>query len=591
VDPTAKNHQETIRRQLEKILSSRRFVDSERLSQFLRFVVEQHLAGKSSELKETSVAMEVFRRKDYDPKQDSIVRAEALRLRARLNDYYAGEGRADPVVIELPKGRYTPLFRRTDLPHDETKKNSYGRWVGLALAVIGVALVAIGWWWTQNHTEPIDIAVLPLENLSSDSTNEYFVDGLTDEIIRDLSVIDGLAVRSRTSSFAFKNRPRNLPDVAKQLGVDYIVEGSVLREGHQLRINAQLVRVRDDFMLWSGRFDRELIDAFAIQDEISRGIVNNMRLKLGHTRRRYETSLEAYDLYLRARAMRVRSLRGIFDSIGIFEQAIAKDASFAPAYAGLASAYAIRSIQFPVDHPPDELIKMRTASEKAIELDPLLAEAHAALALAYARDGLWERAENSFRKAIELDRNNSSTYADYALWLLWILGRNNEALHQLAIAEKSDPLSPEIQTALALVLISAGRFDEAVDHCLKMSAEDELQSQCLARARLGQGKVADAIQLLVGDPNPSSLGSLGYAYAHSGRRDEAEKMAAASVYANEQALIFAGLGDKDRTLEALDRMAVLGPQRVGMYLNYPELALLRDDLRLKAFRKRVGLPD
>src|SRR5262249_23167529 len=132
----------------------------------------------------------------------------------------------------------------------------------------------------------------------------------TDEIIRDLSVIEGLAVRSRTSSFVFKNAPRNLGEVGKQLSVDYIVEGSVLREGQRLRINAQLVRVRDDFMLWSGRFDRKLTDIFAIQDEISLAVVNNLRLKLGQTRRRYETSVEAYDLYLQAQAIRVPGSAG-----------------------------------------------------------------------------------------------------------------------------------------------------------------------------------------------------------------------------------------------------------------------------------------
>src|SRR5262249_2420348 len=191
--------------------------------------------------------------------------------------------------------------------------------------------------------------------------------GLTDEIIRQLSLIDGLAVRSRTSSFVFKNAPRNLGEVGKQLAVDYIVEGSVLREGRRLRINAQLVRARDDFMLWSGRFDRELTDIFAIQDEISGGIVNNLRLRLGHTRRRYETSVEAYDLYLQAQAIPVQGRSGIV-RIGTFEQAIAKDPSFAPAYAGLGSAYVMRSIAFPEDHPPDELQKMRAAAERSIEL-------------------------------------------------------------------------------------------------------------------------------------------------------------------------------------------------------------------------------
>ena len=155
----------------------------------------------------------------------------------------------------------------------------------------------------MQHRAPISIAVLPLENTSHDPANDYFADGLTDELIRNLSIIDGLAVRSRTSSFGLKDKPRNIHDAGRQLQADYILEGSVLRAGQRLRIDVQLVRVRDDFPMWSGRFDRELTDVFAIQDEIALGIVNNLRLKLGGGRRRYETSLEAYDLYLRARAL------------------------------------------------------------------------------------------------------------------------------------------------------------------------------------------------------------------------------------------------------------------------------------------------
>src|SRR5262249_17295214 len=151
----------------------------------------------------------------------------------------------------------------------------------------------------------------------------YFADGLTHEIIHNLSIIDGLAVRSQTSSFAFKGKPQNVRESGRQLGADYILEGSILRVGQQLRINAQLVRVRDDFPLWSGRYDRELTDIFAIQDEIAHGIVNSLRLKLGGGRRRYETSAEAYDLYLRARALggggRFGQL-GFRQSVHVFKQ-------------------------------------------------------------------------------------------------------------------------------------------------------------------------------------------------------------------------------------------------------------------------------
>jgi TolB-like protein len=294
---------EIVRKHLERVLASPGFARSERLSRFLRVIIERHLEGRAGDLKESVLAIEVFgRQPGFDPKQDSTVRTEAGRLRARLAEYYAGDGIGDRVIIEIPKGGYIPAFR---LPGAVEKDKTWYRrlWLGGAFAVLAMAGVAAGWWWVQHKRAPITIAVLPLTDLSPDPSNAYFADGLTDEIIRDLAIIDGLAVRSHTSSFVFKGKPRNVREAGEQLQAEYLLEGSVLRTGQKLRIIAQLVRARDDFPLWSGRFDRELTDVMAIQDEISRGIVNSLRLKLGRGRRRYETSVEAYDLYLRDRSL------------------------------------------------------------------------------------------------------------------------------------------------------------------------------------------------------------------------------------------------------------------------------------------------
>jgi adenylate cyclase len=592
--PSLQSDAQAVRQHLERILESPGFSRNERLSRFLRFVVEGHLDGKDHELKESVIGIEVFgRRPDFDSRLDPVVRTEAVRLRARLSEYYIKEGKADSLVIELPKGGYVPRFRQGEeerqvtAPIPEVTRPRLGArfWVALGLACLVIGLAAAGWRWIQHRNAPIAIAVLPLENTSHDPANDYFADGLTDELIRNLSIIDGLAVRSRTSSFGIKDRPRNIHDAGQQLQADYILEGSVLRAGQRLRIDVQLIRVRDDYPIWSGQFDRELTDVFAIQNEISLGIVNNLRLKLGHGRRRYETSVEAYDLYLHARALPQRVNREARAVAGLYRQVIAKDASFAPAYAGLAAAYAASSFQDFHDHT-EELIQMRAAAEKAIRLDPLLAEAHQALGMVYARDGQWAQSEKSFRRAIELDSNDSLAYSDLAIVLLLPLSRIEEGVHEMQIAEKTDPLSPWVQYILGWMLLSTGRYEEAAAHCRKAGTE---ATECLGRARLAQGRIDEAIGILATFQNPRYLG---YAYGRAGRREEAEKLAAAvAPNAFSQAIIFAGLGDKDRTFEALDRVASLGAVRIGRALNSPEFALLRGDPRVKALRKKVGLPE
>ena len=599
------NAAEPVRQQLNRIVASPGFVHNERLSRFLRFVVQQHLDGRTGEIKESVVGVEVFgRTPGYDTRSDSVVRTEAAKLRARLTEYYSSEGASDLIRIELPKGAYTPVFHRREEVHGTAATSSEGapprhrngRWVLAALACATLLVAAIGVWRFARRSAPIPIVVLPLANLSQDASGDYFADGLTDEIIRNISILDGLTVRSQTSSFAFKGKARDVREVGRQLDVEYVLEGSVMRAGQQLRIDVQLVRVRDDFLLWSGRYDRELTDVFAIQDEIARGIVNGLRLNLGRGRRRYETSMEAYDLYLRGRASRLNpapSLEQENLAIAWFEQALSKDASFAPAYAALAAARAYRSGLFRLDHPEDDLPKMRAAAQKAVELDPLLPEAHEALAMAFARTAQWLDSERSFQRAMKLDPNHSETHLRFSMYVLWPLERTGEALKQFRMAETTDPLSRDIQWNLAYMLPSIGRYDEAARY-----AELARSAALLGRARFLEGKTAEAIHLLeaafqggVGiGPGNELRAYLGYAYARTGRRQEAERMAAGTNPFN-QAVIFAGLGDRERALEAMERSASAGPIRVGRQLTWPELALIRNEPRMKALRKKVGLPE
>ena len=586
-----------IRRQMDRILASPGFSSNQRLSAILRFVVEQELSGRGDELKEIVIGVEVLGRPaDYNPKKDSIVRAEAGRLRARLNEYYLREGKADPLVIELPRGGYAPVFRRLPDNPDQPAIRRYGNtWIlfaGIAAALV-IAAIALGWWRVHSR-QALTIAVLPLDNLSHDPANDYFADGLTDELIRNLSLIEGLAPCSRTSSFAFKNKSHNVHEVARELHVDYILEGSVLRVGQRLRIDAQLIQARDDFPVWSEKFDRELTDVLAIQDDIARGIVNSLRLKLGRGRRRYETNAEAYDAYLRAQALVTgEGLPAYERSVGLYEAAIEKDPTFAPAWAGEADAYMALSGTFPrLTEQKGRLEKMRVAAERAIQLDPLSPEANDAAASVYARDGKWKESERSFRRAIELNPSRSATRGNFAMYLLMPLGRFDEAIGELRIAERSDPLSAELQQFLAFGLMLERRYAEAASHCANLPADYRNKPECMGRALLAQGRTAEAIQVMAELCCRGNRGYLGYAYARAGRTEEAQKLLA-QLAPNpfNEALVYAGLNDKERTLEALDRMAILGPVRVGRELAFPEFAFVRDDPRIDALRKRVGLPN
>ena len=438
------------------------------------------------------------------------------------------------------------------------------------------------------------IAVLPFVNASSDPGNDDFIDGLTSEVIRNLAVIDGLQVRSQTSSFFFKDRPRDMRKVAEQLHVAFVVEAYVQRIGNQLRINAQLVRVPDDVPVWSTRFDRTLDDVFVIQDEISLAIVNELRLTLGRGQRRYQTNLAAYDLYLRGRALVARrGPESAEQAARLFEQVIAIDREFAPAHAGLADAYAAMS--WVIESPETALAGMRTAAVKALQLDPELAEAHAAMGITHAREFDWENARLSFERAMTLNPNLSEIRTSYSFSTLVPQGRTAKALDILSDAVEMDPLSLAVKREVAIAQFVGGRYEEAIVNLQQVVATDPdftYAANLLARALTFAGRPEEAIAIWESRPQQSDWERwLMPAYVKQGRRADVDRLLnlPRNAHPYRQALNYAALGDKERTFEALSRAAVVVPQRTAAVLAYPEMSLLQGDPRLDRLRKRFNL--
>ncbi len=479
------------------------------------------------------------------------------------------------------------------------------RWIVTALAVT-IALVGVGWLLLHQPAKspviarPV-IAVLPLRNLASQPESDYFSDGLTDEIIHNLSLIEGLEVKSSTSSYEFKNKPRNIQNMGRQLGANLILEGSVLRAEGKLRIDVALVGVADDSILWSQRYDRELKDVIAIQDEISLSIVNQLRLKLGTVRRRYYTAPEIYDTYLRGLALAKRTTPPgtravqLREALGLSEDVVTKDPEFAPAYAAMAQVLMKMSFGRRTNFEGASE-KARTAVEKALQLDPLLAEAHGIVGESHAHDLAWDQAERSFRRALELDPNLSATRSDFARSVLLQLGKTDEAVTQARRAVELDPLSSERWANLALVLYVAGRFDEAIQACQRVLARepnDVFAQNLHGRALTQEGRFAEAIALFEKLDARGTRRYLGYAYAKAGRRADAERLAAEGdeqATFRHQAYIYAGLGDPDRTLQALSKMAAERDPAANAYTAFPEFAFLRGDPRFQEFRRKQNLP-
>ena len=492
-----------------------------------------------------------------------------------------------------------------DLVALNTPQRGHIRWYVKAAAVAVLAALAFGIVVRQRDTElpstnapavtvPV-IAVLPFENLSTGADSEEFADGLTYEVHRNLAVIEGLELRSAAASFAFRGKARNLADIGEQLGADHVLEGSVMRAVQTTSVTVRLARVSDGTTVWGDKFDRDNSAVFEIKDQISLAIVNALRLKLGRAQRRYDMDSEVYSQFLRANVLRSRRHpENAARAATIFEAIVAKNPSLAPAWAGLASAVADATRHQPREEMPPLDPRMEPAAREAIRLDPLLAEAHAAMGNVCARNRDWTNARKAFEIALELNPSLTTTYTDFVLSTLMPMGRTAESLQYLEDARRVDPLSLDVRRLMTHLQVNVGRHAEAVESgrwVVERDPDFPYIGIFLGRALLFAGRPAEALALFENSDSEGDWGYIGYLYAVTGRRDEAEALAAKHPEsAARQMLIYGGLGDKDRAFKALERTAAINWWRAATWMVRPEMAILRNDPRVADLRRKLKLP-
>ena len=480
-----------IEAQRDCILGSKVFLTAHRSQAFLRFVVDRSLHDAAP--KEYEIAVEVMGRgPDYDPSVDATVRVEAGRLRSRLQEYYATAGQDDPIQIDIPKGGYAAVFRLRERrvrgapqpamegasasvpgPLDgnlsreiEGRRGRSRGWVWwIALCTVVVLVACFAWVGHRRATlaRPIrSLAVLPLANFSGDRNQDYFAEGMTDELITELAQIPSLRVVSRTSVMRDKDSKKTLAQIARELDVDAVVEGSVVRSGDHVRITAQLIDVRDDRHLWAKSFEEPTKDVLALQDDVAREIAAEAKVALttpGSAASGARPSPAAYDAYLRGLYFLHR--REATRSRHYFEQAVAFDPSYAAAYAGLSQA--VMSQNLVEGATVDEVrAPALAAARRAIELDPGNGAAYTAVGeVEMVCNFNWQAAGQDFERGVALSPNDSLSEMHYSTYLDAV-GRAEDAVTHMRRALRLDPLSFFMNRHLGSTLYYARHYNEAL---------------------------------------------------------------------------------------------------------------------------------
>jgi TolB-like protein/DNA-binding winged helix-turn-helix (wHTH) protein/Tfp pilus assembly protein PilF len=487
---------------------------------------------------------------------------------------------------------------------------------GMSAVVIGLAIAALAWFGISRlrslNRDPSGIeslVVLPMDNLSGDPEQDYLADGMTDALITRLAQIGGLRVISRTSAMSYKNTRKTLPEIARELNVDAVVEGAVQRSGDRLRLNLKLVQAAAEQPLWAESYDRSLHDVTSLQNEMARDIASRIQVTLtARERMRFASAApvnpKAYEAYLKGRYFwNRRSKPDMVKAIEQFEEALRHEPNYAPAWAGLADSYTLIGAygwSVPADK---EWARAIAAADKALQLDDLLADAHtsrAGIAMNYEFD--WKRAERSYRRALELNPGYANAHHWYGYYLL-LMGRLPEAEAEMRRAFELDPLSPIINANIGFCYFVARRYDDAIAHwrnVLEMHRNYRLLHGYMASAYIAKEMYVEGVAeiqkgLGLSGAGPSEMAILAHTYARMGRTEDARALLSklvrdGTVPAYYMSLAYVGLGDHDRAFEWLEKAYREHSGPINELNADPMFDPLRADPRFTALLRRMGLP-
>ena len=564
--------------QLDRILSSKTFAQVDRLKRFIRFIVQEAVAGHSSELKEYVVGVQVFGKEpSFDPRTDPIVRVQARRLRARLVRYYREEGEADEIIVDLPKGGYSPSFRRRE---------------GATPARASLTATLAG----RNTVE-----VRPFADRSPGGSLDYFCRGLRDEILHGLTTLKALRVLASRAD----------DDAGERSDAALVIDGSVRLSGDRVRVTTRLIDGGSGHYLWSESLDLGLSDAVSSQEAVARAVTARLQAEIvdagsASGDRRSSDNLAARNLYIQGRYhLNQRTEEGLQKAVDFFQKALGEDAQFALAHSGLADAYGLLA-HYGVLGPADVWANAASSAASAVMLDARSAEAHTSLAHVRAtQDWDWAGAEKEFQHAIQLNPRYPTAHHWYAMSCLVPLGRLQDALAHILLAQSLDPVSSIIARDVAVVHLYRRDFDAALDQCdqtIELNphfAPAYLTLGLIQEQRRDFDEAAAAFSRAVdlAPHSPRMHAALARTLALSGRPDQAREalrrlhQQAATRYVSpfEYVAVYFALGDTAKGFTSLakacdDRCFELLALKVD-----PRFESLRDEPRFVAATQRVGV--